>query len=117
MYNNYEEYMREVLGYPYNRMDVMQNSYEDTYRNSMYQNTNTINTSELESCYPEIYKIVRPMVKSTCEMYSNQTITQEILEEMTMKIYMSIETNENRSTESTKPLKNGDVVNPNAKTR
>lgn len=109
MYNSYEEYMREVLGYPYNR----QEPYENTY-NRMVP-TNNVNNEELEKCYPEIYRIVRPMVTSTCQMYSNQTITEEVLEEMTMKIFMSVETNENRGGEEQKPLKNGDVVNPNVK--
>lgn len=108
MYNSYEEYMREVLGYPYNRSET----YENTY-NRMVP-INNVNNEEMEKCYPEIYRIVRPMVTSTCQMYSNQTITEEILEEMTMKIFMSIETNENRGGEQ-KPLKNGDVVNPNIK--
>ena len=111
MYNNYEEYMREVLGYPYNRKE----NYENTYRYAPVSPVNNANNSELEKCYPEIYKIVKPMVTSTCEMYSNQTITEEILEEMTMKIFMSVETTENRSVEEQKPLKNGDVINPNAK--
>ncbi len=115
MYNSYDEYMREVLGYPYNRADtIAQDYYTDTYTN-LYQNNNFSNTNELEECYPEIYSIVMPMVRNTCQMYANQTITKELVEEMTMKIYMSIETNENRSVENSKPLKNGDVINPNAK--
>lgn len=110
MYDSYDEYMRSVLGYPYNRNEY----YDDTYRSMPM---NCIDHSEMENCYPEIYKIVKPMVVTTCQMYSNQTITKEIVEEMTMKIYTNIEPQENRSNEELehRPLKNGDVINPNAK--
>lgn len=110
MYNSYEEYMRSMLGYPYNRDDI----YDDTYRNSQMNN---IDFNEMQNCYPEIYKIVKPMVTSTCQMYSTRTITKEIVEEITMKVYSNIEPEENRSDigMENKPLKNGDVINPNAK--
>ena len=110
MYNSYEEYMRSVLGYPYNN----RNYYDDTYRGMPMNN---VDCNEMENCYPEIYKIVRPMVTSTCQMYFNQTITKETVEEITMKIYTNIEPQENRSNEELeqRSLKNGDVINPNAK--
>lgn len=120
MYNSYEEYMRDVLGYPYNRSDIMQgthnNAYTNTYNNFQNQTIEaTVNEQELQDCYPEIYNIVKPMVKSTCQMYAGRTITKELVEEMTLKIYNSVETDENRNTQSERKLKNGDVINPNAK--
>ena len=117
MYNSYEEYMRDVLGYPYNRSNIMQNTYNNTYNNN-YQTQaveSNINEQELQECYPEIYNIVKPMVKTTCKMYAGRTITKEVIEEMTLKIYNSVETNENRSVHEERKLKNGDVINPNAK--
>lgn len=72
MYNeSYEEYIRSILGYPnYNSMD-----YSDF---------------NLESCYPEIYKVVYPMVNKAC---SNNTkpITPELVEDLTNEIYSAIE--------------------------
>lgn len=116
MYNSYEEYMRDVLGYPYNRSDIMQNTYNNTYNNYQTQAVESnVNEQELQECYPEIYNIVKPMVKTTCRMYAGRTITKEVIEEMTLKIYNSVETNENRSVREERKLKNGDVINPNAK--
>ena len=108
MYNNYEEYTRDMNVCPYCR----QNYYDNMYRGMQMCD---VDNEEMENCYPEIYRIVKPMVKSTCQMYSNQRITKEIVEEMTMKIYTNIETQENRENETQRPLKNGDVINPNAK--
>lgn len=110
MYNNYEEYMRSILGYPYIREDL----YDNTYRNFQTEN---MNYNEIQNCYPEIYKIVNPMVKETCRIYSKETITKEIVDEITFKIYSNIEPEENRTNIETeqKMLKNGDVINPNAK--
>lgn len=116
MYNSYEEYMRDVLGYPYNRSDIMQIPYNNTYNNFQIQTVESnVNEQELQECYPEIYNIVKPMVKSTCQMYAGRTITKEVIEEMTLKIYNSVETDENRSVSSERKLKNGDVINPNTK--
>ena len=65
----YEEYMRSVLG----------------YQPASYNNTNNINnieeisnhqTQELENCYPDIYRIVYPMVQKACSQ-NTQTITRD----------------------------------------
>lgn len=106
---SYEEYMRDVIGYPYSKQDI----YENQYRNDNY---NLLDIAEIEQCYPEIYKIVKPMIVSTCQIYTNQRITKETIDEMTMKIYSSIESREKRNNDDqNKPLKNGDVINPNVK--
>ena len=68
MYNNYEEYMREVLGYPYNR----QENYENTYRYAPVSPVNNANNSELEKCYPEIYKIVKNYSDNTIRNWINK---------------------------------------------
>lgn len=88
MYNEtYEEYIRSILGYPnYRNNNYMENSYStmpSTYGNSE-QNT------ELEACYPEIYKVVYPMVNKAC---SNNTrpVTSALIDELTNEIYLSIE--------------------------
>lgn len=116
MYNqSYEDYMRNVLGYSFDRNNL--DSTYQTYDNYMpYFDRNMIqNNSELERMYPDIYRIVYPMVCKTCDMYSNQPITEELIEEMTTKIYLNIETNENTTVNVKVESRNGDVKNHNEK--
>lgn len=89
--NSLEEYMRSVLGY--------QMPQNNTY--SENQNCNCINTqymgregnSELEECYPEIYKIVYPMVRKACSE-NTKPITRELVDELTNEIFLTVESNE-----------------------
>ena len=72
MYNqDYEEYIRSILGYnneidketpytSYNMNNMTNTTYQNDYNNTYRQ------TDELEQYYPEIYKIVYPMVKKVC---------------------------------------------------
>ena len=91
MYNEtYEDYIRSILGYNngYNMCNnnINENTYMPTYR----QNNQT---EEIERCYPEIYKIVYPMVCKKCDNYTGR-ITNETIEDMTDEIYFSLQ-NEN----------------------
>ena len=88
-YQNYEDYMRSVLGYSI--------QHQDTYPMNYYENTQNCimpyqNTKELEDCYPEIYRIINPMVCEVCDRY-NTTITREMLENMVEEVYQKIEIN------------------------
>lgn len=83
MYNEtYDEYIRSILGYP----------AVENYQNNRNQYSNNVNleNSELEKCYPEIYKIVYPMVSKRCSN-SSSNITDEELERMTDEIYFALE--------------------------
>ena len=89
----YEDYMRSVLGY-----DTM--GYRNTYNNMDFMNvTNNMGgyietqNEELEQCYPEIYRIVYPMVQKTC-MQNTRPVTRELIESMTNEIYFAVEDNE-----------------------
>lgn len=84
MYNEtYDEYIRSILRYPTN----------DSYNsNQTYSNQNLMN-SEVEKCYPEIYKIVYPMVKTKCDNFRG-TVNNEDIENMTDEIYSSLESND-----------------------
>ena len=76
-YQNYEDYMRQVLGYPMNDPNIYERNdsiYQDTY----------------SECYPEIYHLVYPMVCKVCET-NTQPITPELVEKMTDEVYMAIE--------------------------
>ena len=110
----YEDYMQNMLGY---KMDPYQNTYEQynnqgekccyqynnrdsylpgmQYRNTMEMNNNMI---DLESCYPEIYKIIYPMIKKAC-MKNTEPITRETIDKMVTEISSNVET--------------GDVINLN----
>lgn len=84
-YQNYEDYMRSVLGYPTN------NSY--TYDNYITNdNRNYSDYENMEELYPEIYRKINPLVCKECDGYSG-TITKEVIDSMVDKIYSNIEMN------------------------
>lgn len=98
MYNEtYDDYIRSILGYPPMR------SYDDNYgdyrnQNMNYNMTSNMNTNymnstsdtELESCYPEIYKIVYPMVCKKCDSV-RMPVTNDDIQNMTDEIYFALE--------------------------
>lgn len=88
-YKNYEDYMRSILGYPVQNKDTYNMDYYTDRENS---NNQCQNTRELETYYPEIYKILNPIVIETCNKYDVQ-ITREILENMVDEVYRKIENN------------------------
>lgn len=92
-YQNYEDYIRSILGYP---VSTSSNTYQNnTYNYSNYNYEPMANNiprynSEILELYPEIYKIVNPMVCKICEANS-KPITRELIEQMTDEIYLNIE--------------------------
>lgn len=103
-YQSYEEYMRDVLGYPNtysnaNRLPTYDyyNSYQDMPQMNMYSNS-TIN-NDLEDLYPDIYKVVHPMVRKVCGKNS-KPITKNTVDELVMEVYMHLELDENDSVDA-----------------
>lgn len=103
----YEEYMRNVLGYePIRYRDTYETQYNDYMS---YTNLKTpqpieanVENAKLESCYPDIYNLVYPMIKKACEQ-NHRSLNSDLIEELTKEIYQAIEDdslNENRVTES-----------------
>mgnify|MGYP000000572778 CR=1 FL=1 len=92
-YQNYEDYIKSILGYPISQDN---NSYQTntyTYPSYSYNNYNQNiprYSSEILNLYPEIYKVVNPMVCKICEANS-KPITAELIEQMTDEIYANIE--------------------------
>ena len=89
MYDNqYEEYIRSVLGYPstanMNQNQMYQNEYPNPSQISM--------RNDLKAFYPEIYKIIYPMVQKACDGNMGANSREEI-EQMTDEIYSAIEDN------------------------
>ena len=75
MYNEtYDEYIRSILGYParnqFDQFNQEQQEYQgyQEYRNPTFNTNINIsgNNVELENSYPEIYKIVYPMITKKC---------------------------------------------------
>ena len=109
--STYEDYMRSVLGYqPMNCQDTYEMNYFDYRPQDMFAFSNYQN-DELESCYPDIYKIIYPMVQKACTQ-NVEPLTREKIDKMTEEIYNALEGNEiieNRTSE------NKDVKNSNTK--
>ncbi len=86
--NNYEDYIRSILGYP-NTTNYMQNQMNPTGYPMASQTTAR---NHLEECYPEIYTIIYPMVRKACEGNRGAS-TREEIEQMTDEIYSAVEDN------------------------
>lgn len=118
MYDNtYEEYIRSILGYP----NYSNNTYNAYNFNRPTQSVNIPSNSQLEACYPEIYKIIYPMIKKACVEIS-EPITPELIDKMTNEIYSAVEsdnqinvrinlTNEISKTESSSSKKASEMGN------
>lgn len=107
MYNNeYEDYMRSILGYPIqNEMNTYNNAYGNNSSTFPYRSGNTYtNENDYENLYPEIYKILRPMVRKVCDNTRYGNISNDSLEIMTNEIYNNIESDI-------------DVINVNVRTK
>lgn len=99
-YQSYEDYIRSILGYPV--QNNMNNSFAydiehiNTYNNSNveYLTSTPRYSNEVLELYPEIYKIVNPMVCKICEA-NTKPITNELIEQMTDEIYLNLESDTN----------------------
>ena len=110
MYNeSYEEYIRSILGYPnYQNTDFM-NTYNNDYIDNRPRN---VSNAEIEECYPEIYKIIYPMVCKAC-MAINENVTEDLVSRITNEVYINVEQME-LDTENDKP---GYVYYDNSETK
>lgn len=89
---SYEEYIRSILGYP----NMKSNSNNNVHDSNLYMTTYRKNTenSNLEEYYPEIYKIIYPMIVKSCKN-NIKPLNKEVIEEMTDQIYEAIESDHN----------------------
>lgn len=117
-YQNYEDYMRSVLGYsPYVGNDYTYTDEQEDIYNYSNDAMAMQQTQDLTPFYPEIYKIIYPMVCKVCNLNVNRELTKDLLDQMTDEIYKNVEPDEDEqcNARTQAPLKNGDVRNPNAK--
>lgn len=105
MYNEtYDEYIRSILGYP--SLNSYENNIQDYRNQNMNINYNTgfdmngISENDLENCYPEIYKIIYPMVTTRCNNIG-ANITKEDIENITDEIYNALDGIDNTQKTST----------------
>ena len=85
-FQSYEDYIRTILGYP-----VQNEMSYNTYPNCSYEYIEQPRySSEIMDLYPDIYKIINPLVCKICEANS-KPITRELVEQMTDEIYINIE--------------------------
>lgn len=102
----YDDYMQNFFGVDYSPYE---NTYDLNYRNTsfynqsedynhfnypfnyMYQGFSFMNAvTALEDLYPEIYKIIYPMVQKACSQ-NTHPINDDVLDEITNDIYSNIE--------------------------
>lgn len=90
---DYEEYMRNVLGYQPIKYDNTYNMNYNMINNDSKPIFNNYQVQELENCYPDIYKIVYPMVQKVCAQNTGN-ITREVVDRMTDEVYFAVEDRE-----------------------
>ena len=93
-YQNYEDYMRQVLGYPINDPNIYETynySNENTYSSNRVQNNLT--EAEIKALYPDSYNVIYPLVCRACEK-NNEPISESVVNKMTDDVYKLIEKNE-----------------------
>ena len=131
LYNNYEEYMRNVLGHSYtpgNTYEQFDNNYANCMnynfanRNTSYTNPYN-NSSNIEDMYPDLYRLINPLVCDMCDK-NNKPITEDLVEQMTNHIYdnvvnrveiqnvinLNIETRNSKTKENEKNIENRSPV-------
>lgn len=89
MYNNvYQEYINNMLGQSYrNTINFAENTYNNFEQMEYFQNDNM--NQELEKFYPDLYRIIYPMVKAAC-MRNTKPLTKECIDEMVNEIYSNL---------------------------
>ena len=99
-YQNYEDYIRSILGYPVMTANGKYgNNISNTYNYEYVSNRPTYN-QDILNLYPEIYKILNPMICKICEA-NTKPITEELLNQMTDEIYLNIESDGNINNRNT----------------
>ena len=82
---SYQEYINNLLGYNLMENNIDLDTNINTYRRS--------DGNSLDEYYPDIYKIVYPMVCKSC-LYITGEITEELVENLTNEIYDNLEKEE-----------------------
>ena len=118
--NNYGPYMG-MPDYRHEQEEMYNMPDMNTYNNQGYymQNPNMPNmpmdmNMDLESLYPETYRLIHPMVIKACEE-NKKPITKETIDDMAKKICAHFEVEGTVEINVKQEMKNGDVINPRSK--
>lgn len=88
-YQNYDNYMRSVLGFSNMNCPNMGMNSQMPFQ-SMNMNSNMMNMNQfcdsLERMYPDTYRVIYPMVVSACNGVT-MPVTEDMLDAMTDDIY------------------------------
>lgn len=93
--NTYDPMLRNTNCYnqidDFEQYNYEQNSFYEPIPYDNFSNYSTRNlASDLENLYPEIYKIVYPMIQKACS-HNNKPVDENLIDDMTDDIYSNIE--------------------------
>lgn len=92
----YSKYIMSILGYQNSPNNICGNNTNNcNYNQNMFNLENMENN--IDDYYPEIYKVVYPMVHSACNN-NNNSLSIETIEKITNDIYIAIEGGEGSAT-------------------
>lgn len=113
-YQSYEEYMRDVLGYPrQNRVPTYGGYYGAGQRNVDME----MSEEEIERLYPEIYRMAYPMVCKACTQYRGE-INDDLVSRLTDEVYSNLEIEQVGENEnSNREVRNSQATRVNSSSR
>ena len=87
-YSEYDDYMKSVLGYQNLNDNTYCNNcnYRMDYDDMDYNNYRRTEIENIEQMYPDIYRVINPMVCKACDN-NTQPVTEYLIEQMTDDIY------------------------------
>lgn len=95
MYNNvYQEYIDNILGTNPNYNRIEPANFENSINtNQFFQNL--VNNESLEKLYPDLYKLLYPMIQHACIKNTNQ-LSENTINDMVEEIYSNFVSDNNR---------------------
>ncbi len=91
-YQNYEEYMRQILGYSPQSPNIYEAyqyaNADNAYYRDEYQ-ANFLQEEAAKELYPDLYNKINPIICKVCNT-NTKPITKELLEQMTEEVYRGI---------------------------
>ena len=100
VYNSYEEYMNNLLGIRKQKeqeIPIQENIDINTQIENNDDSIYDLDNNQFETFYPDIYKIVYPMVCKRC-LNIQDDITEELVESITNEIYEAVEKEDEQET-------------------
>lgn len=94
--NVYQDYINSIIG--------STNRNQMNFENTPFSVAPNVYNMELERYYPEIYKILYPMIQSAC-MRNTKPLTEETLNEMVKDIYSNFNAEDVNDVRSSSKLK------------